>query len=99
MTIICPCCWDEYPDDQAYIAHRFRTISDWLTNCGELDTAARYALKDPADYHLEHRLIVPNDSRTCAEQATDDHNETVARQAGCTSYTRTDGQIIDLEAH
>lgn len=97
MSVLCPCCWDDFPDDQAYIAHRFRTISNWLHDCGETDAANRYAHKDPDDYHLENRIIVANDPRTCEQQAQDDHNEGVARLAGARTYTRTDGLTIDLE--
>lgn len=41
--------------------------------------------------------INPVDTRTCDQQATDDHNEAVARQAGARTYTRTDGITIELE--
>lgn len=41
--------------------------------------------------------LTPIDLRTCDEQATDDHNEAVARQAGAKTYTRTDGTIIYLQ--
>lgn len=41
--------------------------------------------------------LTPIDLRTCEQQATDDHNEAVARQAGAKTYTRTDGITIELE--
>jgi hypothetical protein len=93
VSITCPCCWDDFPTDQAYIAHRFRTIANWLHDCGEIDAANRYNLKDPSDYHLENRIITPNDPRTITEQATDDHNESVTRALGWKRYARTDGTI------
>ena len=93
MSILCPCCWDEFPTEQTYIGHRFRTIANWLHDCGETDAANRYALKDPTDYHLENRIIVPNDPRTISQQATDDHNEGVTRALGWGTYRRTDGTV------
>lgn len=97
MSILCPCCWDHYPDDQAYIAHRFRTIANWLHDCGETDAANRYTHKDPSDYHLENRIIVPNDPRTCDQQAHDDHAEGHARARGLNTYVRWDGTIVEME--
>jgi hypothetical protein len=41
--------------------------------------------------------IHPIDTRTCDQQATDDHNESVARSHGARTYTRTDGITIELE--
>lgn len=50
--------------------------------------------------YLDNMLELDDDLdvRCCHCQATDDHNETVARQAGCVSYTRTDGKTIELVA-
>jgi hypothetical protein len=57
MKLTCPTCWIEYPDDQAYIAHRFKELADWFNNCGELDNAERYATKDPTEFHLVDGII------------------------------------------
>ena len=97
MSVLCPCCWDDFPDDQAYIAHRFRTIANWLHDCGETDAANRYAHKDPDDYHLENRIIVPNDPRTCDQQAQDDHAEGHARARNKNTYVQWDGTIVEMK--
>ena len=34
------------------------------------------------------------DTRTIQDEATDEHNEAVARAAGARTYTRTDGKVV-----
>lgn len=54
---VCPSCWLQYPDDQAFIAHRFKELADWFTNCGETENAERYATKDPNDFTVIDGII------------------------------------------
>lgn len=59
-----------------------RMARDWFGSSASIDSiTTEDPDQDPTDW----------DTRTCAEQAIDDHNESVARAAGLTAYTRTDG--------
>jgi len=59
-----------------------RMTRDWFGSSASIDSiTTEDPDQDPTDW----------DTRTCAEQATDDHNEAVARAAGWKRYTRTDG--------
>lgn len=57
MNHTCPSCSLECPDDQTYIAHRFKELADWFTRCGEHDNAERYATKDPNDFTVVNGII------------------------------------------
>lgn len=90
----CPHCWIEWTNERDYIAHRFQELGNWFTDQGDHELAARYHTKDPDDYQIgPDRQIIPRDSRTCQQQAEDDHNEGVARARKARTYRRTDGTI------
>ena len=60
-----------------------RMTRDWFGSTAIVDNIAIEDPDEDPDFAV--------DPRTCEEQATDDHNEAVARAAGARTYTRTDG--------
>ena len=74
------------------VLHTFGS-SGTVENFVELDPEA-----DPETWNVSPQIQVSpdewTDTRSIADEATDEHNEAVARAAGARSYTRTDGQKI-----
>jgi hypothetical protein len=62
-----------------------RMTRDWFGSSASIDSiVTEDPDQDPTDW----------DTRTCAEQATDDHNEGVTYSLGWHKYQRTDGLIV-----